>query len=407
MRFALFGDHPDGLDMARALVESGRHELACVTGLTRGADALARRGLKARPVGDLEEVLADPAIEAVLVASPLSVRSAQVRRALQSERHVLCVHPIDQTPDTAYEAAMIQKDTGRVLLPLLTEFLHPGVIRLAALAGAETEPLGQLELVELERWGPPEAVWTTISGEAFRTGLPGWDVLRAIRGEIAEITAFAAAEEVALDAPLLLAGRFEQGGLFRGTFFPLHQETRWRLAVISARGQAELTFPAGWPGFGRLTWRDISGAGGEETWEDWNPWPILVAVFEAAVANWAEHAAPAGEARPLRPAVTLDPSIGGRPSWRDEIRCLELDDAVRRSVERRRTSTLEYQEASEEVGFKGTMTLVGCGLLWGMLFLVILANWFPRLGWLIIPLLIVFLGLQLLRWVVPRGESSP
>jgi predicted dehydrogenase len=404
MRFALFGDHPDGLDMARALVESGRHELTVTAGLTGNGDALARWGLKTRSVGDVEEVLADPAIEGVLVASPLSIRSAQVRRALQSERHVLCVHPIDQTPDTAYEAAMIQQDTGRVLLPLLTEFLHPGVARLAALAEAGIGPLGRLDLLEWERWGPPEAVWATASTAELRTSLLGWDVLRTIRGEIAEVSAFAAAEDITPDAPLLLAGRFEQGGLFRVTLFPLRKEMRWRLAAIGTQGQAELTFPAGWPGPGRLTWRDATGAGGEEAWQSWNPWPILVNLFEAAVAERSGRTEETA-ARPSAIAVYL--STNGRPSWKDEIRSLELDDAARRSVERRRSSTLEYQEATEEVGFKGTMTLVGCGLLWGMLFLVILAAWFPRLGWLIIPLLVIFLGLQLLRWVVPRGERSP
>ncbi len=407
MRFALFGDHPDGLDMARALVDSGRHDLACVSGLAGGGDILARWGLKGRTVGDVEEVLADPAVEAILVASPLSVRAAQVRRALQSERHVLCVHPIDQTPDTAYEMAMVQNDTGRVLLPLLTEFLHPGVARLAALAEAEVGPLGRLELVELERWGPPPAVWTTAPEGVVRTGLPGWDVLRTLRGEIAEVSAFAAADEVAPDAPLLLAGRFEHGGLFRATFFPLGREIRWRLAVIGAQGQAELTFPTGWPGPGRLTWRDTNGDGDEASWPNWNPWPILVGVFEAATAAWAERATRTEEIQPPTSATAIYLATGGRPSWKDEIRSLELDDAARRSVERRRSSTLEYQEASEEVGFKGTMTLVGCGLLWGMLVLVIMANWFPRLGWLIIPVLLIFLGLQLLRWVVPRRESSP
>lgn len=405
MRFALFGDHPDGLDMARALVESGRHELTGVVGIPQAAEVLARRGLKAPAVGDLEEVLADPAVEAVVVAGPLSVRPAQLRRALQSERHVLCVHPVDQTPDTAYEAAMIQKDTGRVLLPLLTECLHPGVARLAALAEAETGPLGRLELVEMESWGPHEAVWTTAAGETFRAGLAGWDVLRTIRGEITEVSAFAAAEEAAPDAPLLLAGRFERGGLFRGTLIPLDRETRWRLALIGTQGEAELTFPAGWPGVGRFTWRTADGAGGEETWDDWNPWPVLVEVFEAEVAAWGRRSAPTGEVPPPVAAGNGAPRRG-QPTWKDEIRCLELDDAARRSVERRRSSMLEYQEASEEVGFKGTMTLVGCGLLWGMLLLLILANWYPRVGWLIIPLLIVFLGLQLLRWVVPRGASG-
>ena len=52
-----------------------------------------------RRVSDLEEVLADPAIEAVIVAGAPAVRPAQLRRALQSERHVLCVHPADDSPE--------------------------------------------------------------------------------------------------------------------------------------------------------------------------------------------------------------------------------------------------------------------------------------------------------------------
>src|SRR5262245_12727248 len=108
MQFALLGDHPDGLDMARALVATGRHQLVTYTGPSAGLERLRRWGLATKPVGDLEEVLADPDIAAVLVASTPSNRPGQLRRALQSERHVLCVHPADQTPDTAYEAALLQ-----------------------------------------------------------------------------------------------------------------------------------------------------------------------------------------------------------------------------------------------------------------------------------------------------------
>src|SRR5262249_54871589 len=120
MRFALLGDHPDGLDMASALVDSGRHEVSAVSGI--GEEMLHRLG-RPRRVMDVEEVLADPAIEAVIVGGPPSVRPAQLRRALQSERHVLCVHPPDDTPDVGYEAAMMQRDTGYVLLPLMPEGL--------------------------------------------------------------------------------------------------------------------------------------------------------------------------------------------------------------------------------------------------------------------------------------------
>jgi hypothetical protein len=66
---------------------------------------------------------------------------------------------------------------------------------------------------------------------------------------------------------------------------------------------------------------------------------------------------------------------------------------------------LEYQEATEEVGFKGTMTLVGCALLWVVLLLVVLTAWVPWLRWVIMPLIVVFLGLQLLRYALPKRPS--
>jgi hypothetical protein len=100
------------------------------------------------------------------------------------------------------------------------------------------------------------------------------------------------------------------------------------------------------------------------------------------------------------------PSARPLLTWQDEVRCLELDDAARRSVERRRASTLDYQVASEEVGFKGTMTLVGCGLLWAILLLAILSVWVPRLGWAVGPLLVLFLLLQVLLYVARRGKEQ-
>src|SRR5262245_32542610 len=123
MRFVLLGNHPDGLKMALALVESSRHEFAAYS-----SPALTWENLGIRPgrvIEDIEEVLADPTIGAVIVAGDLSQRPNQLRRALQSERHVLCAYPPGDSPDIAYEAAMIQSDTRRVLMPLLFGSLHP------------------------------------------------------------------------------------------------------------------------------------------------------------------------------------------------------------------------------------------------------------------------------------------
>jgi hypothetical protein len=127
-----------------------------------------------------------------------------------------------------------------------------------------------------------------------------------------------------------------------------------------------------------LTHIDPQGQLRTEEWPALNPWTAVVSTFEQRLA---------GE--------------GTAMTWQDEQRCLELDDAARRSIERHRSSTLEYQEATEEATFKGTMTLVGCALLWLSLVLLILAVWVPKLGWVIAPVFAVFLILQVLRWIIP------
>lgn len=384
MRFALLGDHPDGLAVAHALVATGRHALAAYHGPPGAAAELARRGLACPSVADLEELLADPAVELVVVASPIADRPAHLRRALQSERHVLCVHPVDPSPDVAYEAAMLRDDVRCLLLPLLPEALHPGLRRLAALAGAD-QALGEVRLVELEEAAPGPVLIDADTARP-RPALLGWELLRGLGGPVGEVVGFAAGQEATAAEPLLVCGRFERGGLFRAAYLPGVPERRRRLVVLGSSGRAELHLAAEPTPAAVLTWSDAEGQSHREAWEPWDPWPALVGLFEEALARQ-----PDAEAPPL--------------AWQDAIRALELDDAVRRSVERRRASTLEYPEASEEVGFKGTMTLVGCGLLWTILVLLILSAWVPLLGWVIVPVLALFLGLQLLRWVVPARRK--
>ena len=373
MRFALLGDHPDGLDVTRAFVDTGRHELAVYAGPLTGAEQLARWGLHPPRVGDLEEVLADPAIDAVIVATPQGNRPAVLRRALQSERHVLCVHPADRTADIAFEAALLQSDTGCVLLPLLPEALHPVVCRFAELARAAKAAV----LLEVERCttdAPVDLAEVNVT-------LSGWDVLRAIGGEIGEVFAMAAAEEEARPGdPLLVSGRFVSGLLFRITHLAGQREPRWRLTLVSDASPMTLEFPEGWPGPARLTYTNEAGEPHVDEWPAQNPWLAVVESFEAVLGG---------------------PRGTSRLSWQDELRSLELDDAVRRSIERRRSSTLDLQDTTEEASFKGTMTLAGCGLLWLSLVLLILAAWFPKLLWVIGPLFGVFLVLQALRWVIP------
>jgi hypothetical protein len=420
--------------MTRALADSGRHELAIYSGPSFGAEYLKRWGLSFQQTGDLEEVLADPSVDAVIVAGNPASRPGQLRRTLQSERHVLCVHPAAPTPDAAYEALLIQGDTGRVLQPLLAEMFHPAVRRLADMIalplapaarngqsspGAPVAATSTLRLVELERAATEHALLQSEAPDD-KPALPGWDVLRRLGGEIAEVVGLSSGEEIAHDEPLLIAGRFQLGGLFQVSLLPQQPAPVWRLTVVLQQGRAELTFPEGWPGPARLAWHDETGAAREETWETWNPWPTLVEVFEAAVADQEGRprtviaASPGHASQAIQARKAAHPPRGRSTaaaafdvlSWTDEVRCLELDDAARRSVERRRASTLEYQTATEEASFKGAMTLVGCAMLWASLVLFGLSYWLPWLGWVIAPALVLFLVLQLLRWAIPSQPGT-
>ncbi|MFN4259366.1 MAG: Gfo/Idh/MocA family oxidoreductase [Gemmataceae bacterium] len=389
MRFALLGNHPDGIALAAALAATGRHAFVAYSGPLAGIAAARALQPDVQAVGDLEEILADPAVELVIVAGGPSTRPAQLRRTLQSERHVLCVHPADPSADVAYESAMIRDDTRCVLLPLLPDMLHPGVLRLAELTQQPDSPLGVPRLIELEIHSPAIILLDAELGNP-KPGFPGWSVLHQVGGSIAEVSAFAAAEEVDAEAPILLAGRFENGCLWQARLLPNQYESRWRLMVQGNQSRAELVFADGWPKAATLTWRH-DGKFIEEMWSEWQPWPRMVELIEAALQR-------------RKPDVTF---AGQRlPTWHEEIRCLELDDAARRGIERRRAYALEYPDATEATHFKGTMTLVGCGLIWAMLLLLLIAAWMPWVGWFIVPVLAVFILLQLLRWIIPRQEGE-
>jgi predicted dehydrogenase len=417
MRFALLGNDSDGLAMACALVESGQHQLAAYTApvpddIRRALNADARR------VSDAEEVLADPAVDMVIVASSPASRAALLRRALQAERHVLCVRPGELSVEIAYEAALLQGDTGCVLLPLLPAALHPAIERLARLVKVQeqmapaSEVVGSLLLVEMEMAREGEIL--TRGEDAAKPALPGWEILRALGGEVEEVSAFARGEELQPGEVILVAGRFAGPGLFRMTLLPHRPGPTQRITVVGTKGRAELYFPHGAQGPAFLSRRDSAGELREESWDPWDPWPVLAKVFESALSRLPAHKGHVPEL--LRQAVATAPaapraarladSATGPLTWQDAIRSLELDDAARRSVERRRASALEYPQATEEAGFKGTMTLVGCAMVWGVLVLLIVSAWVPGARYAIFPLLVVFLGLQLLRYLIPRRPGA-
>jgi predicted dehydrogenase len=359
MRFALVGNHPDGLAFARALCVTGRHELTVVQ-----ANEPPEFAPNARAHHDLEEVLATSDVKTVIVAGAISIRGEQLRRALQSEHDVICVHPCSEKPDSAYEAALIRDDTGRRLLPLLPEGLHPAIRLVRDIVSDEKNGFrtadAPFRLLQWEAWTK-----NTVEPEQFDLG---WSALRQIGGEIVEVSGLAAAVEIQNKLPLAATGVFESGGLFQATLLPNAYEDRLRLTVHGDFAVAILDGPAP-DGSATLRWRGLGTDWKEKSWAAMDRWQSLIGIVEAKDDESSEL------------------------SWRDEIRCLELADGLRRSVEKRRTSGLEYQEISEEVGSKGTLTLIGCAMIWLMLLVFMLSVWIPWVRWAIVPMIAGFLVL--------------
>src|SRR5262249_5280185 len=125
----------------------------------------------------------------------------------------------------------------------------------------------------------PVLLNTEVAGQ--KPSFPGWDVLRRIGGEIVELSGFARGEEGPADEPILIAGRFEGGGLFSAPLRPEQPARHVRITVQAGAGRAELTFSAGFQGPASLVWQESAGKHGEETWPPWDPWPTLAEIFEA------------------------------------------------------------------------------------------------------------------------------
>ena len=61
------------------------------------------------------ELLADPNVQAVYIASPVNVHLAQIKAAAEAGKHVLCEKPLTMTLAEAEEAAAVCKEKGVVL----------------------------------------------------------------------------------------------------------------------------------------------------------------------------------------------------------------------------------------------------------------------------------------------------
>jgi predicted dehydrogenase len=121
-------------------------ELAELTWLCDAAEAqrtlFAGRYPNARVTGDFAELLADPELDAVVIATPVLTHFELARSALEAGKHVLVEKPPALTASEAEELTALAAERGLVLMPGHLLLYHPAVKTLKALV--DSGELGEI-----------------------------------------------------------------------------------------------------------------------------------------------------------------------------------------------------------------------------------------------------------------------
>jgi predicted dehydrogenase len=117
-----------GPNLARNVAESPEMRLhaLCERDATRGA-AFSQRFPGVPVCEDLDVVLGDPEVDAVVIATPPATHHALVKRALQAGKHVLVEKPLATTTADAVELVELADREGLILMPGHTFVYSPAV----------------------------------------------------------------------------------------------------------------------------------------------------------------------------------------------------------------------------------------------------------------------------------------
>jgi predicted dehydrogenase len=96
-------------------------------------DLFARRFPNARATREFGDILADPAVDAVVIATPVPTHYALALRALQAGKHVFVEKPPAMRAGEMEELVQVAEERSLVLMPGHLLLYHPGVLKLKEL----------------------------------------------------------------------------------------------------------------------------------------------------------------------------------------------------------------------------------------------------------------------------------
>ena len=124
-----------GPNLARNFAELGVLSALCDQDEAR-RNTFAARYPSARVTASFEELLADDAVEGVVVATPVPTHFALAKQALEAGKHVLVEKPPAMRAAEIDELVALAADRDLVLMPGHLLLYHPGIRKLKELIDA-------------------------------------------------------------------------------------------------------------------------------------------------------------------------------------------------------------------------------------------------------------------------------
>ena len=200
---------------------------------------------------DLDQILADPAIDAVVFATPHSQHGAQVERAAAAGKHVFMEKPFTLDVKSAEAALDAVARAGMVLGVAYPRRFHPAMVELKVrivdgrvgtvshCESAQASPVGLSMSPDYWRSDPQEAP----AGAMTATGVHNLDALIYLFGKIDEVYCTSLCRVMARleDTTTVLLGL--ANGISATLYCSLVTAPTYRFAVYGTKGSVELATP--------------------------------------------------------------------------------------------------------------------------------------------------------------------
>ena len=145
--------------VAPAMQKCGSSIRACVGSSPEKSRAFAERFNVARACANLDDMLADPAVDAVYLALPNAMHHQAVLACARAKKHILCEKPFAMTVEHAREMAAACRDAGVILRIAHQIRLDQAIVRTREIV--RSGRLGRIAEMSLERGSanPARKTW--------------------------------------------------------------------------------------------------------------------------------------------------------------------------------------------------------------------------------------------------------